>query len=98
MYTNHMLADNGETGCRVTRGQKKLHQIQPNMELYRKLFSFIGSKERNSLEVPESIRNIQSPGVFRQSVRHWSTTTKGVDSYEATKAFASAEIQTMKKF
>ena len=35
---NHMLVDNGETGCRVTREHKKLHLFQPNMELYKNHF------------------------------------------------------------
>ena len=67
----HMLVDNREAGCRTTRGHNKLHLFQANTELYRRSFSFMGSKEWNLL--PESTRSIQSPVVFKQIVRQWLT-------------------------
>jgi hypothetical protein len=70
-YMTHMLVDNREAGCRTTRGHNKLNLFQPNTELYRRSFSFMGSKEWNLL--PESTRSIQSPVVFKQIVRQWLT-------------------------
>ena len=64
-----ILVSNGEAGCRVTRGHKKLHLFQPKTELYIRSFSFMGSKEWNSL--PETIRNVQSPIVFKRLARQW---------------------------
>ena len=64
VYMNNMLVGNDKAGCRMTRGHKKLHLFQPKTELYRRSFSFIGSKEWNLL--PATIRNVQSPIVFKR--------------------------------
>ena len=71
VYMNNMLVGNGEAGCRMTRGHKKLHLFQPKTELYRRSFSFMGSKEWNLL--PATIRNVESPIVFKCLARRWLT-------------------------
>ena len=65
-YLMDKFITNADFGCRVTRGEAKLHLSRPNTDFYRRSFEFQGGLLWNSL--PSNTRTITSKNTFKHAL------------------------------